>query len=98
MHDLVQKKAEYSGCQVIVTDYVEMEPGSQKDIIFKIRGEVKSNRENCVSSGKGRTIGAIEVVQEKRITASLVNTTGEKLTLTPDTVIGQLKGVSHKRQ
>ena len=35
VHNLVQKRAEYSGCQVIVTDYVEIEPGSQKEIICK---------------------------------------------------------------
>ena len=96
VHNLVQKRAEYSGCQVIVTDYVEMEPGSQKEIKCKVRGEVKSNGENCISFG--RTIGAIEIVQEKRITACLVNTTGEKLTLTPDTVIGRLKSVPRKRE
>ena len=96
VHNLVQKRAEYSGRQVIVTDYVEMEPGSQKEIKCKVRGEVKSNGENCISFG--RTIGAIEVVQEKRITACLVNTTGEKLTLTPDSVIGRLKCVPRKRE
>ena len=75
VHNLVQKRADYSGCQVIVTDHIEMEPGSQKEIIFKVRGEIKSNGENCISFG--RTIKAIEVVQEKRITACLVNTTAK---------------------
>ena len=98
MHNLVQKRAEYSGCQVIVTDYVEREPGSQKEIKCKVRGEVKGNGENCISFGKERTIGAIAIVQQKRITACLVNTTGKKLTLTPDTVIGQLKCVPRKRE
>ena len=74
----MQKRAEYSDCQVIVTDHIGIELGSQKEIICKVREEVKSNGENCISFG--RTMGAIEVVQEKRITACLVNTTGEKLT------------------
>ena len=94
LHNLVQKGAEYSGCQVIVTDYVEMEPGSHKEIKCKVRGEVKSNGEDCISFG--RTVGAIEVVQETKITACLVNTTGENLT--PDTVIGRLKCVPRKRE
>ena len=71
-----------------------MAPGSQKEIKCKLRGEVKSNGENCISFG--RTIGAIDVVQEKIITACLVNTTGEKLTLTPDTVICRIKSVPRK--
>ena len=70
---MVEGSVEYSDCQLIVANYIEMELGPHQNIKFKLRGEVKNYRKNCVNTGEGSTIGVIELMPERHIIACVIN-------------------------
>ena len=46
VHALVKGGIEYSDCQLIVTDYIELEPGSHQNTKCDFHGEVKNYWKN----------------------------------------------------